>query len=668
MLVISRRMTQTILTLLALSSSIVATPVFAEVDVTADLISFARWTSQGPSTAGEEAYILRYAGDFSCPDFEGSSGNLLRFNTQVTQVCQIGEVTGTEANDIWDRTVKLTWANADACNANTRLFFGGQPVVPNRGIGVSPLPDCEASLLRNYQIPSDLTGLDVDGKIAVKLGMDIGDGDSSQDLIIGYWTPAASSTPDCSDESIDWTTAATEDGWSCTVDGTEYEYADFHILTTIDSQPDVCATPDTLPTDENNGQGVFCAQEDNTVRAIYDWNNATQTKLTWLLSVEQIGSRLEAGVGCGAAARTTAGRCANQLKSGFRAFREMQGIGGPGISALDVSNLTDIGGMFQGAKAFNEDLTQWETGHVRNMPYVFQNAQAFNQPLLWDTSKVEVMSYMFDRAYKFNQPLSDWDTTSVRRMTGMFQSAEDFNRNLSAWANQLTQLQNMENMFKNASAFNNGSTPGASDQPLNWTAPNLGLMNYAFAYATSFNQQIFADGASTANVTNMSGMFKGATAFNQNIGGWNTQSLDKAASMFEGATAFNKDIGNWSMGSVTNMNAMFKNAEAFNQDLSGWVLGNRAIDLSSFDEGADTWCGLGFRNRGRPDAVSPSEAESCALSLVIDAPESAVAGDQFDYVLRYYNESATDLNSGALSLTLPTGLSLVDAGAGTATG
>ena len=60
--------------------------------------------------------------------------------------------------------------------------------------------------------------------------------------------------------------------------------------------------------------------------------------------------------------------------------------------------------------------------------------------------------------------------------------------------------------------------------------------------------------------------------------------------------------------------------------------------------------------------MSPSEAESCALSLVIDAPDSAVAGGQFDYVLRYYNESSTDFDTGTLSLTLPSGLSVVDVG------
>ena len=52
-------------------------------------------------------------------------------------------------------------------------------------------------------------------------------------------TPAP---PECSDESIDWTTAATEEGWSCAVDGTAYEYADFHILTT-DGTTNVCSSP-----------------------------------------------------------------------------------------------------------------------------------------------------------------------------------------------------------------------------------------------------------------------------------------------------------------------------------------------------------------------------------------------------------------------------------------
>ena len=40
--------------------------------------------------------------------------------------------------------------------------------------------------------------------------------------------------------------------------------------------------------------------------------------------------------------------------------------------------------------------------------------------------------------------------------------------------------------------------------------------------------------------------------------------------MFQGATAFNQDISGWNVSEVTNMSSMFQDASAFNQDISGW--------------------------------------------------------------------------------------------------
>ncbi|MCF6189813.1 MAG: BspA family leucine-rich repeat surface protein [Cocleimonas sp.] len=88
------------------------------------------------------------------------------------------------------------------------------------------------------------------------------------------------------------------------------------------------------------------------------------------------------------------------------------------MTATDTPNLTkttSFGFMFEGAKLFNGNISNWDVSNVTYMDSMFSGATAFNQDIsAWNVSKVTEMSSMFFNAKKFaNQNLSTWDVAKV---------------------------------------------------------------------------------------------------------------------------------------------------------------------------------------------------------------------------------------------------------------
>lgn len=84
--------------------------------------------------------------------------------------------------------------------------------------------------------------------------------------------------------------------------------------------------------------------------------------------------------------------------------------------------------------SFNQDISRWDVSKVTTMRAMFQGAVNFNQNLSqWNVSAVKNMHRMFFQTTSFNQDISHWDVSKVSDMDEMFQSADAFNQDLSAW-------------------------------------------------------------------------------------------------------------------------------------------------------------------------------------------------------------------------------------------
>ena len=180
------------------------------------------------------------------------------------------------------------------------------------------------------------------------------------------------------------------------------------------------------------------------------------------------------------------------------------------ISSWNVSNGTSFDFMFNGNTFFNQDISSWDVSKSTNFNFMFNGATSFNKNIgSWDVSKSTTFNSMFKGATSFNQNIGSWTiiTSTTVNMGSMFEGATSFNQDIGSW--RMYGVIDYNKMFQNATAFNNGGSSSIN----NWTIRPI-LTNYI----------------------NMDNMFNGATAFDQNIGSWNIQYVDRFNSFMAGKT------------------------------------------------------------------------------------------------------------------------------------
>jgi hypothetical protein len=110
-----------------------------------------------------------------------------------------------------------------------------------------------------------------------------------------------------------------------------------------------------------------------------------------------------------------------------------------------------------------------------------------------------------------------------------------------------------------------------------WGDLGLDHLDSAFSGATSLTT---VPTTLPNTITSLYDTFEGASQFNGDISGWDTQHVLDMSYLFYNATSFNRVLSSWYVGNVGGFTGIFAGASAFNESLSSWQLRQNGVTIT----------------------------------------------------------------------------------------
>ena len=221
--------------------------------------------------------------------------------------------------------------------------------------------------------------------------------------------------------------------------------------------------------------------------------------------------------------------------------------------------------MFEGATKFNQGINKWNMSEVTNLSNMFKNAVRFNGSISqWDVSSVTDASGMFEGSQAFQGVTTAWNWAALKNASSMFKNST-YKGYISPWFKSQKVLEDASNMFEGV-VFS-----GNLISRIGWNMSTVKSTKEMFKNSDFTGGPYVNNWFAGSNVLeDASGMFEGATKFNQGISTWNMSGVTNLSSMFKNTSLFNKPIGFWALDSAENLDEMFLGNAVFNKWIGIW--------------------------------------------------------------------------------------------------